>query len=40
MDTNQKIHRVVNEDNVKFEEDKVIDFSIHNKLKEITKLES
>jgi len=38
MDDNEKIYKIVNENEVKFTVAKVIDFSPHNKLKEVVSL--
>ena len=38
MDDHQKIHHIVDEDGVRFSEDRIIDFSIHNKLRDVTRL--
>ena len=38
FDDKQKIYHVVDEDGVKFVEDRVIDFSMHDKLRDVTKL--
>ena len=38
MDDNQKIHRIVDEDGIKFIDEITIDFSMHNSLREVSKL--
>ena len=38
FDDKQKIYHVVDEDGVKFNEDKIIDFSMHDKLRDVNKL--
>ena len=38
MDDQQKIFYLVNENNIRFEVKKIIDFSPHNKLKDVTEM--
>jgi len=38
LDSNQKIHHIVNEEGIKFHEHRVVDFSIHGKQREVNRL--
>ena len=39
LDSAQKIHHIVNEEGIKFQEERVVDFSIHGKQREVDRLQ-